>query len=582
MACYRLMAALFLVMAWPVAAAPADDLHRLFDEEWQVRLARNPFFATREGDHRYDHLVPDVSAGAQARHLAEDRAFLDRLQAIDRAGLDEADRLNYDLFGFDIGSRVRRGEFRPWRMPFLSDSGFHTGPAMLVEATPFATSADYEAWIARLRGLATYIEQNIANMRIGMAEGFTMPRAILDKVEPSFAAHAVERVEDSVFHAPFERIPASFPEAERERLAAAGRAAVAEAVLPAYRRLHRFFVEDYMPAARATLGARDLPDGEAYYQMLIADYTTLDLDAERIHAIGLSETRRIRAEMAAIMAETGFEGSFAEFLAFLRSDPQFYPKSSQELLWRAAWLAKRADAVLPAFFGHLPRMPYGVRAVPEAIASNYTSGRYWGAIPGVRGGLYMVNTHALENRPLFELPALTLHEAVPGHHLQIALAEEIPDVPEFRKNLYVVAFGEGWGLYSEKLGIEMGIYETPYEHFGRLSFEMWRAGRLVVDTGIHAMGWTREQAVDFFRENSALSEHNINTEVDRYISWPGQALGYKMGELRIIGLRQHAESELGARFDLRAFHDALLGNGALPLPVLEQKIAAWINAVRGD
>ncbi|GEQ99151.1 hypothetical protein JCM17844_27880 [Iodidimonas gelatinilytica] len=320
-----------------------------------------------------------------------------------------------------------------------------------------------------------------------------------------------------------------------------------------------------------------MPDGDAYYAMLIRQYTTLDLSAQEIHRIGLSEVARIKSEMEAIIDGLGFEGSFADFLEFLRTDPQFYAKTPQELLNRAAWIAKQADEKLPAFFKTLPRMPYGVRAVPDAIAPNYTTGRYWGPVDGVRGGLYMVNTHALDKRPLYSLPSLTLHEAVPGHHLQIALAREIKDVPEFRRAMYVVAFGEGWGLYTEKLGVDMGIYETPYEQFGRLTYEMWRAGRLVVDTGIHAMGWSREEAVAFFTENSALSLHNINTEVDRYISWPGQALGYKMGELKLLELRARAEKALGDRFDIRAFHDAVLENGSLPLPILEQMIDRYID-----
>lgn len=565
-----------VAVACSALAGPRKDLHALFDAEWQARLARDPFFATTQGDTCYNDRVPDPSAKAQARHLAEDRAFLDRLQAIDRTALDAADRLNAELFAFDLQSRIARAEFRPWRIPFVSDSGFHTRPAFVIEATPMGSVADFEAYIARLRALPGYIDAHIANMRQGLADGFTMPRAILKKVEPSFAAHAVESVEDSVFLAPFMTLPDTLSEQSSARLRAAGRAAVEEAALPAYRRLLAFFRNDYMPGARATLAATALPDGVSYYRMLVRNYTTLKLTPEAIHAIGLEEAERIRAEMEVIIDETGFDGDFAAFIDFLRTDPRFYADSPEALLKAAALIAKRVDGRLPAFFGHLPRMPYGIRAVPGSIALNYTTGRYWPPIPGRRGGLYMVNTHALDKRPLYVLPALTVHEAVPGHHLQTALAREIPDVPDFRKNLYVVAFGEGWGLYSEKLGAEMGIYRTPYERFGRLTYEMWRAGRLVVDTGIHAKGWSRERAVKFFRENSALSLHNIETEVDRYISWPGQALGYKMGELKILELRRRAEAALGAGFDLRAFHDAVLEAGSLPLPILERRIDAFI------
>jgi uncharacterized protein (DUF885 family) len=373
-------------------------------------------------------------------------------------------------------------------------------------------------------------------------------------------------------------MPGSITAADQKRLRAEAEAILREHLLPALGALHRFFVEDYSPAARETLGATALPDGEDYYAMLIRSYTTLDLSAAEIHQIGLDEAARIRAEMQVIIDDLGFEGSFADFLAFLRTDPQFYAQTSQELLNRAAWIAKQIDEKLPAFFKTLPRIPYGVRAVPDAMAPNYTTGRYWGPVDGVRGGLFMVNTYDLGKRPLYNLPALTLHEGVPGHHLQTALARENQDVPEFRKAMYVVAFGEGWGLYSEKLGQDMGIYQTPYEHFGRLTYEMWRAGRLVVDTGLHAMGWSRDAAIAFFQENSALSQHNIETEVDRYISWPGQALGYKLGEMKILDLRARAEKALGDRFDLRLFHDALLGNGSLPLPLLDQQIDAFIAA----
>ena len=572
-----ILAVLFLAIGGLAAHAdPADDLHRLFAEEWQWRMAADPLAATMRGIHDHDDRLPDVSAKAQAARLKALKAFRARLDAIPRAALDEADRLNADLFAFDLDGRIDEARFRTWRIPFLSDSGFHTAPVFVIEAMRFRGVADYETYLRRLAALPRYLDQNIANMRLGMREGFTMPRAILDGVAPTFAALAVSDPEKSSFFKPFKAIPGSIPEAERTRLVAEGRRVLADLVLPAYRRLYRFFTDDYMPAARPSIGARDLPDGEAFYRMRIRRFTTLDRDAEAIHIIGRHEVARIRAEMKAVIEKTGFEGSVADFLAFLRRDPRFYARTPEELLRRAAWIAKTIDGKLPAFFGRLPRMPYGVRAVPPEIAPNYTTGRYWPAIPGVRGGLFMVNTYALDKRPLYALPALTLHEAVPGHHLQVALADEIEGVPEFRKALYVVAFGEGWGLYSERLGEEMGIYRTPYEEFGRLSYEMWRAARLVVDTGIHAMGWTRDEAIAFLRDNTALSEHNVRTEIDRYISWPGQALGYKIGEIKIRELRAKAEAALGDRFDIRTFHDAVLENGSLPLPILERRIDAYI------
>ncbi|RMF16381.1 MAG: DUF885 family protein [Alphaproteobacteria bacterium] len=555
-------------------------LQTLFAEEWEARLQRNPFLAGYEGDHRFDDRLPDPSPAAQARALKADRDWLARLDAIiGLAGgaLDEDDRLNAELFRFMLENRIRDARFRPWRIPFLSDSGFETEPVFAIEAMPFEDEADYRRYLRRLKRLPGYLHAHIANMRRGMAEGFTMPRAILDKALIPFARLAAPtRAEDSPFFRPFANLPKTIPPARAKLLKARARKVIGNRVLPAYRVLLTFMRDEYLPAARQTIGASDLPDGPAYYRAQIAKYTTLNLSPEEIHAIGWREVKRIRAEMRKVIAETGFKGDFAAFLAFLRSDPRFYAKTPEKLLEHAAWITKQVDGILPAFFGRLPRMPYGVRAVPAEIAPNYTTGRYWPAIPGVRGGLFMVNTYALDKRPLYALPALALHEAAPGHHLQISLAREQADVPAFRRNLYVVAFGEGWGLYAEKLGEEMGIYRTPYERFGRLTYEMWRAGRLVVDTGIHAMGWTRERAVRFFRENTALSEHNIETEVDRYISWPGQALGYKLGELKILELRHRAERALGRRFDIRAFHDAVLEKGALPLPILERRIDAWI------
>lgn len=570
--------ALFMIQGLPALSAPVDDLHTLFSEEWDQRMARNPFSASQRGLRQYDSAVPDVSPDTQKRYLEEDKAFLARLHAIDRAQLPEDEQLNYDLFEFVLQGRIESANWRPWRLPFLSDSGFHSSAVFSIEAIPFKTAQQYEDYISRLEKMAGYIDQNIANMRIGLAESFTMPRAILDNVLPGFQALAVEKSEDSAFYAPFKSIPNNIDDARRRALSEQGKAVLQNSLLPAWHRLVVFFENDYMPKARTSLGASALPDGERYYASRIKFYTTLPLNAQAIHDIGLREARRIRSEMDAIIDKLEFTGSFSDFLAFLRTDPRFYPKTEQDYLERAAWIAKSIDEKLPAYFGLLPRMPYGVRKVPDDIAPNYTTGRYWGPIQGVRGGLYMVNVYALDKRPYYTLPALTLHEAVPGHHLQTALAQEINNVPDFRKNLYVVAFGEGWGLYTEKLGIEMGLYETPYEEFGRLTYEMWRAGRLVVDTGIHAMGWTRDEAVRFFRENSALSEHNINTEVDRYISWPGQALGYKIGELKILELRARAEKALGTDFDIRAFHDAVLANGSLPLPVLEEKIDLFITS----
>jgi uncharacterized protein (DUF885 family) len=572
-----LIAPLALATSFAVAQSPADSLHALFDDEWAAEQTWDPIAATYRGNHDLDDRLPNVSPDAyESQHEARLK-YLDRLHAIDRSALEPDDQLNYDLFEFRLEGDISEYPYKLWRIPFLSDDGFHTTLSQLVEATPFEAVADYETYLKRLSAMPAYIDQEIANMRQGLIDGFTQPRIILDNIEPTFAALAVSTPEESGFFAPFENFPASVPTAEKDRLLAEGRNVVQNAVLPAFSKLRTFFREEYMPGARTTVGATDLPDGDAYYRERIKKFTTLDLTADEIHQLGLREVARIRTEMEAIIKDVGFEGSFREFVDFLRTDPQFYAQTPHDLMLQAAWIAKRIDEKLPAFFGKLPRTPYGVRAVPDDIAPNYTTGRYWEPIPGVRGGLFMVNTYALDKRPLYTLAALALHEGVPGHHLQISLAQELENVPPFRANLYVDAFGEGWGLYCEKLGEEMGIYETPYEHFGRLTYEMWRAGRLVVDTGIHAMGWTRQQAVDFFLDNSALAEHNINTEVDRYIAWPGQALAYKMGELKILELRARAESALGKSFDVRAFHDAVLQNGALPLPMLDTQIDHYID-----
>jgi uncharacterized protein (DUF885 family) len=410
----------------------------------------------------------------------------------------------------------------------------------------------------------------------------TQPRLILDGIEGTMAAHTVENPEESIFWEPLTRFPLGVPESEHERLRAKAREAITDGVVKGYRTLLDFFQGEYVPQARTTLGAHDLPQGEAYYRHKIKQFTSLDLTPQEIHDIGLGEVKRIRTEMEAVIEEVGFEGTFAEFLDFLRTDPRFYPQTAEELLKEAAWIAKTMDGKLPALFKTLPRLPYTVEAVPADIAPKYTAGRAVGAPVGsTQPGRYWVNTYALETRPLYNLEALTLHEAVPGHHLQIALNQELEDLPPFRQYSYISAFGEGWGLYSEWLGLEAGFYTDPYSNFGRLTYEMWRACRLVVDTGVHAFGWSRDQMRDFMAANTALSLHEIATETDRYISWPGQALAYKLGELEIRDLRRRAETALGAGFDVREFHDAVLSNGSVPLDVLERVISAWIEEQTG-
>ncbi|MYE99074.1 MAG: DUF885 domain-containing protein [Gammaproteobacteria bacterium] len=569
--------------AVPNEAAAADtiaaELHALFEDEWRSRLARDPLFASYQGVTDYNGLLPDVSPAAQERYLEEDGRFLERLAGIDREALSAADRTNHELFEFIVGNRVKLAEYRPWRIPILSDDGFHMSVQRMYESAPLDTVEDYEQYLARLQATGNYFDQNIANMRQGIADGFTQPRAILEGILPSISGSIVEDPEESVFFTPFLGLPGQFDDATAERLREAGRQAIAGTVVPAYQRFLTFFTEEYIPGARETLGASALEDGRAYYEELTRFFTTReDATPDAIHELGLREVARIRAEMEDIITQLEFDGSFADFIEFLRTDPRFYVEEPEQLLKEASWIAKKIDGQMPAFFRTLPRMPYGVEPVPDEIAPNYTTGRYWGApAGGRRGGYYMVNTYALDIRPLYTLAALTAHEGVPGHHHQGSIRNEIEDLPDFRRAFYPHAFGEGWGLYAEKLGIEMNIYETPYDDFGRLSYEMWRAVRLVVDTGIHYQGWSREQAQDYLAENSALSLHNVRTEIDRYIAWPGQALAYKIGELTILELRGRAESELGENFDIRDFHDAVLLTGGLTMDMLEREIERYIE-----
>jgi uncharacterized protein (DUF885 family) len=580
-----------VVMAWLVAAALAPGyaaassvpsaasraLARVIDEQWQADLADDPLLATQAGDARYNDRLPVATAAEFERHARRDADFLARLRRIDRAALGPEDALNLDLLSFVLGHRVALAPYRPWRIPLVSDEGFHIEVTRMADGVPMRAAKDYADYLARLAAIPRYFAENEDNLRQGLQDGFTLPAEILPGVLAVIDAQQFPSAEASPFYEPFRHLPASVEPAARARLEAAGRETIEARVLPAYRELKRFFAEDYAPGARRTVGARDLPDGERYYAALVRYFTNLDVTPDEVHRTGLAEVARIRAEMDRVMRETGFTGGFAAFLAFLRTDPQFYAKTPDELLKDAAWIAKQIDGRLPGYFGRLPREPYSVEPVPADIAPNYTAGRYVPAPEGgTRGGQYWVNTFALEKRPLWALPALTLHEAVPGHHLQGALARELDGVPPFRRLLYPHAFGEGWGLYSEKLGVEMGIYRTPYEHFGRLTYEMWRACRLVVDTGLHAKGWSRQQALDYLLANSAVGATDAAAEIDRYIAVPGQALTYKVGELKIKELKAGAQRELGARFDVRAFHHAILGDGALPLDVLDAKVGRWI------
>lgn len=554
-----------------------DTLFQLITDYQDYLKSSNPYSAGNDGDEEALRKLPDVSPESDQANNEAMAGFQARHALIEPSSLSANDQLNYELFGFALNQHSRRAPFDEARIPFTNDSGFFNELSYVSRQTRFKKPEDFEAYAARLTSVPRYFGQHKANMRRGIETNFTASKEILPGIIDTVKNLSEMTTESHPYFAPFKSLPENFSDEDKDRIKALGKAAMDNAVLPAYKDLYKFLEDDYLPKAREQVGVGSTAEGRALYASLVRYYTTLDLTPDEVHETGLREVARIRSEMDGIIKESGFKGSFAEFLEFLRTDPQFYAQSEDELLKEAAWLAKQVDGKMPEFFKTMPRLPYGVIKVPDEIAPRYTTGRYWGGDPEKgKAGNYVVNTYDLTQRPLYNLPALTLHEGVPGHHHQISLGQELEDVPEFRKSLYPTAFGEGWGLYSEKLGIEMGIYKTPYDHFGRLSYEMWRACRLVVDTGMHWKGWTREQAEACFLENSALAKHNIKTEVERYISWPGQALAYKIGELKIVELRQRAEKALGDKFSIREFHDAVLLQGGLPLSVLEARIDRWI------
>jgi len=577
-----LVAALAAALASPLAASDAPTRFQdLTERQWQWTLREFPTFATSVGVHDYDDRLGDVSLAAVGRRDAETRAFLAELDAIPVAELSPADQVDAAIFRTQLEEAVDSVRFGEPYLPLNADSGFHTSFALLYMGSPFSTPQDYRNYLSRLAQFPRQMDDYIARMREGLQRGITIPRATLTGIEKPIAALAAGEPEKHPVYTPFTRFPETFAGETRTSLTEQAREIVADDILPAYKKLYDFMVNEYLPGCRTTLAAAALPDGEAYYRFLVREYTTLDLDPKQIHELGLKEVARIRGEMEQVMRSTGFTGTFAEFLAFLRTDPRFYARTPDELLMRARDLAKRMDAKLPSLFGHLPRQPYGVMAVPASLERKYTSGRYSGSPQdSTEPGWFWVNTYALDKRPLYNLEALTFHEAVPGHHLQGALAEEAENVRPFRRYSYISAFGEGWGLYSEWLGKTVGFYTDPYSEFGRLGWQAWRACRLVVDTGVHEFGWSRQQAIDYLAENTSLPLVEATTEVDRYISWPGQALSYYIGYLKIRELRERAEKRLGERFDVRAFHDAVLENGSVPLPVLESRIDAWIAARR--
>jgi uncharacterized protein (DUF885 family) len=558
----------------------AKQLHALFDGEWQRALREDPVAATHVGETRYDHLWPDVSFEAIARSNASDRAALAALDRIDRQALDETDRLNQELFRRQLQARLDNYAYGAPLLP-LDQRSTLSSLHRVAEFIDFRTIPAYDRWLARLDTIDRYIDQNIGLMREGMRRGLVPPKVVLQRVPAQLDRQLVADPGESPFYGVFRSLPASFSTDDQARLQAAARTAIAQKVIPSYRRLKQFVEQEYLPRCRESAGIWDTPNGDARYAQLARFYTTTDLTPDQVHEIGLKEVARIRAEMLRVIARTGFQGNFDEFLHYLRTDPKFHYTDPQQLFNAYAAMAKRIDPLLPQYFGKLPRMPYGVRPIAPEVAPDTTTAYYEGpSLDGRRAGFYYVNLYRPEERPKYEIPVLTAHESVPGHHLQIALASEMRELPQFRRDFEATAFVEGWGLYSESLGQEMGLYDDPYDKFGQLTYEMWRAVRLVVDTGLHARHWTRQQAIDYFKANAAKTELDIVNEVDRYISTPGQALAYKIGELRIKALRQEATTKLGPRFDLRAFHDVVLGSGAVPLDVLSGNVQRWIQQVQ--
>ena len=543
-------------------------------EQWS-RWA-DPIAAGLEGDEDALRRLPDVSAEAQARSRETLERFQRRLGNINEASLSEDEALNHAFLTRTVADALGAIAHDEARTPFISNFGFFLIADLLAQSTPVRNEAEAQAWLARLEALPGYYRDNIANMRRGVATGLTQHRSAADRALAVTQAQAQTPAEQSPLLAPF----ATLPDANaRARYRAAGLALLRNEIQPMQRALVAYLRSEYLPATRTELSLRSTPNGDEHYSFLVSRHTTTPMTPEEIHTLGREEVARIRAEMDGVIREAGFRGSFPQFLAYLRTNPRFYAASSEDLLEKSAEIAKRAEDQLPRLFGSLPRLTYGVRPVPSEMAEGFTTARYLsGSVATGQSGAYMVNTAHLDQRPLYELPALTLHEAVPGHHLQIALAQEMGELPYFRRNAALTAYTEGWGLYAEYLGEEMGIYRTPYEEFGRLSNEMWRACRLVADTGIHWMGWSLEQARECFEQNTALSAHNINTELDRYVSNPAHALGYKIGELTFLRLRREAQMALGDGFDVRTFHDVVLGAGPMPMDVLERRVRRWTAA----
>jgi len=562
----------------PIPPAPTDQRFRAAIEAWwEESLRLNPLLATSTGDHRWNDRLPEVSVQKAQEQLARARRVLADIDAIPVAELDETQRLNHEIVCELLRHEIAEAEHRGYLMPITNREGFHVSFPELRREMPFKTADDYRNYIARLRAFPDYVRGHIELMRAGLAQGITLPSVVLQRYREPLEVHIVTDPARSLFHEPFASLPDSIPDDEQARLREQGRQAILDGVSAGYQAFLDFMEKEYVPGARGSIGAAALPGGREFYRHRIRKFTTLDVTPAEVHQIGLTEVQRIADEMRAVMKQVGFDGSIPQFAQKLREDPSLHADSAEQLLSSTALVLKRIEGELPKLFRTLPRTPFGLLPIPDYIAPS-TTAAYYMPPPGdgSRAGYYYLNTYDLKSRPKYNLEALSMHEAVPGHHLQIALQQELGELPAFRRFADFTAFIEGWALYSERLGLEMGFYQDPYSNFGRLTFEMWRACRLVVDTGMHDMGWTREQSIQYLADHTALSMHDIRAEVDRYIAWPGQAVAYKMGELKIRELRAHCEKELGQQFDVREFHDVVLLHGAIPLDVLQRHVDEWI------
>lgn len=554
------------------------ELRALFAHEWDYRMEQSPEWASRLGDRRWNDRWENISRDAIDRRHEHTGAALADLRKIDRRRLSPADQLNYDLFERQYETALEEYRYQGYLLPINQMEGIQTADD-LASALRFETVKDYEDWIGRIHGIPMYLSQTTDLMREGMAKRVVQPRITMERVPAQIDKQIVDTPERSPFYKPFRQFPDSISTADRRRLEKSAREIIAAGVIPAYRKFGDFVANEYLPACFDQVGAWQLPEGEARYAFLVGLFTTTKLSPQEIHGIGLKEVARIRSGMQAVMDRVGFKGTLPEFFKFLRTDRQFYYETPEELLTGYRALTRRIDPHLVTLFGTLPRMPYGVEPIPDNIAPDTTAAYYrQPAADGSRAGTYFVNLYRPEMRPKFEMMALSLHESVPGHHLQIALAYEQGELPQFRRYGEYTAYVEGWALYAESLGDDMGLYDDPYAKFGQLTYEMWRAVRLVVDTGIHYLRWDRQKAIDYFLENAAKSELDVVNEIDRYISWPGQALAYKIGELKIQDLRRRSSRELGGRFNIRDFHEVVLKSGPVPLDILERNVDEWVAA----